>query len=144
MNKVICIIIILLGSFGYAQENSDRFKSKSFQVVSDTIQIDSVSISPYNFKVLDVLNQRVDSVNYKVDFAQSILILNAEKYSNITVEYQSLPLFLTKTYSVFDKSLIVPQSTDLSRLYSVKGRSQNKIFAPFDGLNTRGSIKRLN
>lgn len=142
MNKISCIILILIGSFAYAQEGSDRLKTKFFQVVSDTVQIDSISISPYNFKVLNELNQKIDSTNYTVDFAKSILVLDAEKYSKITIEYKALPSFLTKTYSVFDKSLIVPKSTDLSRLYSAKGRTQHNVFAPFDGLNTSGSISR--
>ena len=142
MNKIICIIVILFGSLAYAQESAERLKSKNFQVLYDTIQIDSISISPYNFKITDNLKQQIDSTNYTVDFAKSILILDANKYPNIIVEYQSLPSFLTKTYSVFDKSLIVPQSTDLSRLYSVKSRTKNKVFVPFDGLNTSGSISR--
>ncbi|MDY7394153.1 hypothetical protein UMM65_02790 [Aureibaculum sp. 2210JD6-5] len=142
MNKSICIIIFLIGTFAFAQETNSRLKSKDFHITSDTIQIDSISISPYNFKVFDELNQQIDSTNYTVDFAKSILVLDAKKYPIITVEYQSLPTFLTKTYSVFDKSLIVPRSTDLSRLYSVRSRTNNKAFAPFDGLNTSGSISR--
>ncbi|WP_117883579.1 hypothetical protein [Aureibaculum luteum] len=142
MNKFICIIVILIGSFVYAQEGAERYKSKTFQVVSGTIQIDSISISPYNFRVLDDLKQQIDSLNYSVDFATSILILDHLKYPTITIEYNALPTFLTKTYAVFDKGLIVPKSTDLSRLYSVRGRTKNKTFAPFDGLNTSGSISR--
>ncbi|MET2985405.1 hypothetical protein [Aureibaculum conchae] len=142
MKKWVFIFFVFLSVSLCAQEGTNRFKTKSFQVVSDTIQIDSVSISPYNFKVFNDLKQQIDSTNYKVDFSKSILVLDAEKYPNITIEYKSLPPFLTKTYSVFDKSLIVPRSTDLSRLYSSKSRTQNKIFSPFEGLNTSGSISR--
>lgn len=142
MNKSICILIILLSSFAFAQEGNNRIISKAFKVVSDTIKIDSISISPYNFKVFDNLSQQIDSTKYKIDFAKSVLIINAKKYPNIVVKYKLLPSFLTRTYSVFDKSLIVPKSTDLSRLYSVQSKTKNKVFTPFDGLNTSGSISR--
>ena len=142
MNKVICIIIFFIASFAFAQDDDERLKTKFFKVVSDTLQIDSVSISPYNFKVFDSLQQQIDSTNYTVDYAKSILIIDANTYSKITVEYQSLPTFLTQTYSVFDKRLIVPRSTDLSRLYKTGSRKNNSVFAPFDGLNTSGSLSR--
>jgi len=142
MKKIICIFLILIGFSSHAQKNTKNFRTKSVHVVSDTIQIDSVSISPYNFKVLDQLKQQIDSVNYKVDFAKAQLIIDKTNYPQINIEYTALPEFLTKVYSKFDKKLIVQQATDLSRLFSVKGKSQKNSFIPFDGLNTSGSISR--
>jgi len=142
MNRVVCIFIILLGITSHAQKNSQNFRSRSVQVVSDTIQIDSVSISPHNFKVFNELKQQIDSINYNIDFAMAQLIIDKTKYANIIIEYSALPSFLTKIYSDFDEKLIVPKATDLSRLYSVKGSNQKNRFIPFDGLNTSGSISR--
>ncbi len=142
MKKIICIFLILLGFSSHAQKQSKNFRTKTFLVVSDTIQIDSVSISPYNFKVLNQSKQQIDTTNYQIDFAKAQLILNKEKYQSITIEYTVLPEFLTKIYSKFDKNLIVPKATDLSRLYSVRSRNRKSKFIPFDGLNTSGSISR--
>ena len=142
MKELIFIIVIFIGFSVQAQKDTIRFKTKNFQVVSDTIQIDSISISPYNFKVLNGLKQTVDTTEYRVNFAKSELILDHTKHTNITIEYNALPEFLTKTYSVFDKKLMVPYTTDLSRLYRVKSRKKNKNFTPFDGLNTSGSLSR--
>ena len=142
MKKIICIFLILLGFSSHAQKDTNSFRTKTVQVVSDTIQVDSVSISPFNFKVFNLSKQQLDTTNYKVDFAKAQLVIDKEKYRNITIEYNALPEFLTKVYSKFDEKLIVPKVTDLSRLYSVKSRTHKNKFMPFDGLNTSGSISR--
>ncbi len=142
MKKIICIFLILLGFSSYAQKRTKNFRTKKIQVVSDTIQIDSVSISPYNFKIFNHLKQQIDTVDYKINFGKAQLILNKKKYQSIIIEYNALPEFLTKVYTRFDKNLIVPQATDLSRLYSVRSKNKKNKFVPFDGLNTSGSISR--
>ncbi len=142
MNKLIFIVVIFFGFSVYGQKDTVRFKSKTMLVVSDTIQIDSISISPYNFKVFSDLKQEIDTTEYVVNFAKAELILDPTKYHEITVEYNALPEYLTKTYSVFDEKLIVPYTTDLSRMYSARSRKKNRNFTPFDGLNTSGSLSR--
>jgi len=142
MKKTICIFLILLGFSSNAQKGTKNFRTKTIHVVSDTIQIDSVSISPYNFRVLYRLKQQIDTTDYRINFAKAQLIIDKRKYPDISIEYNALPEFLTRVYSKFDKKLIVPQVTDLSRLYSVKSKDQKNKFIPFDGLNTSGSISR--
>jgi len=142
MKKIICIFLIIIGFSSYGQNNTENFRIKSFQVVSDTIQIDSVSISPFHFKVIDQNKQEIDTSSYKVNFETAQLIIDKNKFTIVTIEYNVLPEFLTKVYSRFDKKFIVPKATDLSKLYSVQRNSQKNIFKPFDGLNTSGSISR--
>ena len=142
MKKIICILVGLISFSSFAQTTDSRLRIKDFEVVSDTITIDSISISPYNFKVLDSAKQLIDSTLYSVNFAKAQLYINKPKFKRITVQYTALPEFLTKTYYKFDESLIVPQATDLSRLYSVQKSTINKNFLPFDGLQTSGSILR--
>jgi len=142
MNRFVLIIVILLGISSHAQSNLRNFRIKAIQVQNDTIQIDSVSINPYKFTILDSTNQRIDSTKYKVDFAKAQLILNHKKYPKISIEYYVLPQFLTKTYSIFNKNLIVPKKTNISKRYSLKKSTRNQFFKPFDGLSTNGSISR--
>ena len=142
MKKIICIFLVLIGFSSHAQKVTDNSRIKNVQVVSDTIRIDSISISPYNFKVYDHLHQLIDTSKYKVDFAKALLFIDKNEYAELIIEYNALPEFLTKTYNRFDENLIVPQATDLSRLLSVKAKGQDKNFTPFDGLNTSGSISR--
>ena len=142
MKKIIGIFFIILWFSSYAQKDAKNFRTKTVRIVSDTLQIDSVSISPFNFKVLDQLKQQIDTANYKINFDKSQLIIDKTKFTVVTIEYNALPEFLTKVYSKFNKELIVPKATDLSRLYSVQRKTQQSVFKPFDGLNTSGSISR--
>lgn len=142
MKRIVCIFFILCGFSSLAQKKSLNFRSKSVKVVSDTIQIDTISISPYNFKVYNSLKQQIDTTEYIVNFGKAQLIINKQKYPHIRIEYKTLPQFLTKVYSKFDKKLIVPKATDLSKLYSVRGSTRKRNFTPFDGLKTSGSISR--
>lgn len=142
MKKTICIFLLLAAFSSFAQHPSKQFRTKAFKVVSDTLRIDSVSISPYNFRVFDGDRQKIDSTEYTIDFARSLLILDRSKYASVIVEYQALPEFLTRDYAVFDQQLIVPRVTDLSRLYKAQNTTRQTVFRPFEGLQTSGSISR--
>ncbi len=142
MKRIVLILLCLMGCYSHAQSTSKNYRIKTFEVNRDSIRIDSVSINPTNFKIFDSNKRLVDAANYEVNFARSILTIDASKYSKITIEYYVFPEFLTKKYSIFNKNLIVPKKTTASRLYSLKETRKNKLFKPFDGLTTNGSISR--
>jgi len=141
MKKIICILLFFCGFSLHAQQKSKVFRTKTILVVSDTLQIDSVSISPYDFRVF-YQQKQLDATTYRIDFAKAQLIVDSEKYAELTIKYKTLPQFLTKTYSAFDKKIIAPHTTDLSRIYKAKPRTKKNNFIPFDGLQTSGSISR--
>ena len=105
MKKIISIFIIIIGFSSYAQYNAKNFRTKLIQVVSDTIHIDSVSISPFNFKVRQQNKKEIDTSEYKVNFETAQLIIDKNKFSIVIIEYNALPEFLTKVYSRFNKIL---------------------------------------
>lgn len=142
MKKVLLIVAFFVGLFAHAQTDSKSFRTKSIIVQKDSIQIDSVSINPFHFKVLTSDRIAIDSTQYTIDFSKSLLIIDKEKHPSIEVEYYAYPAFLTKTYFKFDKKLIVQNPTRNSQLYSLQNSNKNKFFKPFDGLNTVGSISR--
>jgi len=145
MKHVLVFLCLLTGFSTYGQNKHKNVKTKIFTVVSDTIKIDTLSINPNYFKVYDIEDRIIDTIEYKVNYSESYLILKKEllkSHDQIKVEYQALPEFLTKTYSAFDNDLIVPRVTDESRLYSFQEKNKNKYFKPFDGLYTSGSLSR--
>ncbi|PHR73622.1 MAG: hypothetical protein COA67_02535 [Lutibacter sp.] len=142
MKKVLLIYSFLFAFFAQAQTDSKNFRTKSILVQKDTIQLDSVSINPFHFKVLNTDKTVIDSTQYSIDYSKSLLIIDKEEYPKIDVEYYAYPEFLTKTYFKFDKKLIVQNPTRNSRLYSLQNNTKNSFFKPFDGLNTAGSISR--
>lgn len=145
MKRILTIIIIFTGCFVFGQNKPHDIKTKIFNVESDTIQIDTLSINPNYIKVYNSQNHEIDSLYYEIDFAKSQLYIKNEIIKDlgiIKIEYLPFPEFLTKTYVAFDKSLVVPRVTDDAILYSYQDKNRSENFKPFDGLYTRGSLSR--
>ncbi|MEN8815964.1 MAG: hypothetical protein ABF274_03705 [Nonlabens sp.] len=113
--------------------------------VNDSIQIDSVSINPSYFKLLDKLGKTIDSSFYKVNFSTSQLsLLNRSKVTtdSIDIIYLPLPDFLTRTYRSYDPSIILNNESKQEQLIALQRPTAVNTFIPFDGLQTSGSITR--
>ena len=140
-------LILFFGLFlsvSFAQDLPSNFQSRKV-AINDTIQIDSVSINPIRFQIIDTKGIVVDSSNYKVDFGKSILILSkniVRENDTLTIKYLRYPEYLTKDYFVLDSSVIVRKSNSINKLYSLQESSYKNDFKPFEGLNTLGSISR--
>lgn len=145
MKKSLLLLVLLISVFANAQNQSKNVHLKSFLVKNDTIKIDTVSISPFNFKVFSAANTEIDTSKYSIDFSKSLLIFkwrNLNSFSEIKVQYTSYPDFLTKNYFKFDKKFIVPKATEQTPLYSLTTNKKKLPFKPFEGLNTVGNITR--
>lgn len=136
----ICLLLICFSGIR-AQEIQSLYKAKKTIVSRDTIFIDSVSINPTFFKILDKNKQIIDTSFYKVNFQKSTLIFKANYVSEdtLTIRYFELPKFLTQEYTIYDKKRVV--SNEKGALFKVDQQDKN-TFVPFDGLSTSGSITR--
>ena len=134
-------IVLFCFSGVFAQEIETPYKNKKIPFSKDTISIDNVSINQSFFKILDKQGNPIDTSFYKIDFKKAKLIFKNNYVSNdsITIRYLKFPEFLTKTYSIYDDSRVVPN--EAGNLYVIK-KDNIKPFKPFDGLNTSGSITR--
>ncbi|WP_348746091.1 hypothetical protein [Tenacibaculum sp. 190524A02b] len=141
-NKIFCVLFFMLGVVGYSQTKPKEFQLKKIAVKNDTIQIDSVSINPTKFKILSQEGKVIAPENYKVNFGLSQLIIDKEKHPNIVIEYYRYPEFITKTYSPFDKRLIVESTQNTGKLYSETTNKKTKNVRLFEGLETKGFITR--
>ena len=83
---------------GFSQESLNNRVQKKL-AVADSILLDSVSINPYKFKVLNKQLQPVDSTLYKIDFAKSILTINNQiaTDSGLTLNAQNSGLVTSVT-----------------------------------------------
>ncbi|NHN26548.1 hypothetical protein FIA58_012750 [Flavobacterium jejuense] len=141
MKKWFLWIFLILFSASFAQEVQNHYQTKKIIATKDTIFLEKVSINPSFFQIEDKNNKTVDSLFYKVDFQKGMLLFN-ENYKNtdtLTVNYLKFPDFLTKEYSIYDDSKVVPN--EAGKLYAIKTQDKQE-FKPFDGLNTSGSISR--
>lgn len=145
MKKGLLLLFLLVSVISNAQIQSKNLHKKPFSVKNDTVKIDSVSITPFNFKVYSKNELLIDSSKYTIDFSKSLLAFNSTneiKFTEVIVEYTSYPEFLTKEYTIFDSKLIVPDGSNQTQLYSLTTNQQKIPFKPFDGLHTAGNITR--
>ena len=138
------ILLIFFTSSGlWAQEINSPYQTKKLVVFRDSIQIDSVSINPSFFKLLDKNEVPIDTSFYKINFQKGVIIFNKDYISKdtLTVRYLKFPDYLTKEYTIYDKSRVVSNQNSLGTLYKAS-RDVKKKFTPFEGLTTSGSISR--
>lgn len=139
-----CFTILLLISFthSWSQEVSSLYRVKKL-AVSDTVQIDSVSINPSNFSISNLKNEAISPSLYTIDFENARLTFpNSVDTDSIKVTYLSYPRFMTKTYQELDERIIVNSTGNLQKLYQLSQPSSKRVVVPFDGLASSGSISR--
>lgn len=113
--------------------------------IQDTIQLEKVSISPFQFRLQTTDSLEVDSSLYEINFPKAQLIPFSELKFNqdsLIVTYFKYPEFLTKTYKALDEKLIIDTGNPVDNLYELQQQRQPSNFVPFSGLNTSGSISR--
>ena len=112
--------------------------------IKDSIVLDTVSINPFQFRILDKKNIPIDTTAYRIDFTKAILYLDRSKITtdSIRVSYTNYPAFLTKKYTGFNKDRIVENPIDVDKIVSLSTNKEARNTRLFDGLNTSGSISR--
>lgn len=133
-----------IASLGYAQDVSSNERSKKV-AIHDTITIDTVSINPAKFQILDARGRAIDTLQYTVDFRKSSILFSEEIQKlndSVTIEYLRYPELLTRDYFQLDPKIIVENTGVVDRLYSLEQSDNKSLFTPFEGLNTAGSITR--
>ncbi len=144
MKLYLFILAFLIAAVGFAQDTPSNYRTKK-TVVTDTVVVDSFSINPSRFRVIDNTGAVIDSLSYTVDYEKGTVVFSEEikqSKDSITIEYLRYPLFLTRDYYTFDKNLIVENTGAIEKLYSLEESTAGNTFTPFDGLNTVGSISR--
>jgi len=127
----------------YGQETPTPYKTLKTAAVRDTIRIDSVSINPAYFSLQDHAGKPVDTSFYKINYNTGLLTFKNgfTTRDSLTANYLAYPDYLTKKYSIYNSSRVVPNDADTGQRYTVKQDSKN-TFKPFSGLTTSGSITR--
>lgn len=137
-------VFLFLGFFCLSQEESLNYRSVKV-AVKDSIVLDSASINPARFSLLDKDNNIVDTTEYQVNFETAVVYLSEElqrTQDTLQIYYLNYPGFLTKKYSLLDTSIISEKTGAMDRLYSLQQSNRTNTFVPFEGLNSSGSISR--
>ena len=128
----------------FAQDSPSNYRSKKI-AVSDTIVLDSVPINPKGFQILDKKGIPLDTLNYIVNYQKGFIVFSEKiinKTDSVTVNYLRYPKFLTRDYFLLDPKIIVENTGDIDKLYTLQESTNKNKFTPFEGLNTLGSISR--
>ena len=142
MRYLVFLLIFLLAHCITAQDLTSNYVTKKV-AVKDTVLIDSVSINPNTFSITRKNHTTIDSSYYKIDFSKAFLtFIRPIDTDSIIISYLKYPDFLTKTYKQLDDSIILSNNNNAQTLYKLTQPSESKIFTPFDGLTTSGSISR--
>lgn len=146
MKRVIHFIIILLLLLPFvlkSQTISNLRYAKHF-VSGDTLVIDSLSIIPQSFVLLDSLGQPIDSNYFKFDDAKSLLIFNNSHYKNttITIKYRVFPYNFSKIYYHKDINKVKKRDTLSNANYFISFQEAPTDVWGFGGLSKSGSISR--
>ncbi len=142
MRFIVFLFVCIMGGYAWAQDQDSNYKTKTV-AVGHTVVVDSSGINPHYFYVTYKNGTPVDSLLYAIDFPKGTLSFNKNiKSDSVRIKYLKFPSFLTKTYKQLDEAIIVENTKNLKSLHKLSQPNTPKVFVPFDGLNTSGSISR--
>ncbi|MBR9913268.1 MAG: DUF2460 domain-containing protein [Algicola sp.] len=142
MKIALSLICFLMSFCALAQEGLSNYRTKKV-AVSDTIQIDTVSINSSRLVIRRKDNTLIDSSFYQVDFSKALLTFKKPiDTDSIEIDYLRYPDFLTRKYAQLDDKIIVKNTDNLQTLYKLNQSTLQNKLTPFDGLMTSGSISR--
>jgi len=143
MRLVYTLILFFSFHLTWSQEGETLYKHKKIATNKQT-RLDTVSLNPYFFKVLDSKNQILQDSVYFVDYENAIISFNSQKIDSdsVSVSYLRYPDFITRNYKQLDSSVIVNSTGKLDRLYRLSESNINPRESLLDGLNTSGSLSR--
>jgi hypothetical protein len=142
MKFTLSLLILLFSFCAFAQDQTSNYVTKKI-AVKDSIVIDSVSINSSKFVLRQKNNTLIDSTFYTIDFTKALLTFKKPiETDSIIIEYLRFPEFLTKKYKQLNENIIVENTSNLDKLYKLSQPSDTRVFTPFDGLTTSGSISR--
>ena len=142
MKHCLTLILFLFLTQAWSQEVSSLYRTKKL-VVTQTIQIDTVSLNPSIFSIVTLNNKQIPTERYTIDYQNAVLTFKTPiTADSIRVDYLRYPDFITKTYQELDERIIVNSTGNLQKLYKLSQPSTKRTVVPFDGLVSSGSISR--
>ena len=117
MTRGLLFLILCIGySSLYAQDPIQKTLK-----VKDSIIIDTLSISPFDFKVR-ANKIELDSTYYRVSYRKAVLYPTQklkDNFAEIDIVYYALPKFLTNTYQLYDKKRIVSANRNTDNYFDL-------------------------
>lgn len=121
-----------------------NLRTKTIQVDSDTLLIDTVGILPGTIKIFNAaINSPLDTAVYTINHADAILIFKgSHPLDSIIIIYRVMPFNLNKTYSHKDTSLINRTPEKILDPFAYRPGSEPANLIDFGTLDYNGSFSR--
>lgn len=139
----------MLGVHGLLAQGGGNNRSRLLPAVSDTLQLDTLSLVPGSVKLYTSAGQILDTAFYRINYVTGQLIIDRKKMAanglpvdNIKTFYKTFPfLFSEETKHKDARRVKIDMSGAPNPFsYDIEGKSDD-IFK-MDGLNKSGSISR--
>lgn len=120
-----------------------NWRSKTIEVNSDIILVDSLSIVPSTFLVKDANGNFLPKEDYNLNFSEAKLILD-KKYigQTIGIEYRLFPISFAAPYAHKTIDQLEPNDPGLYNYYTLKKEAPKTDPFGVSGLNKNGSVSR--
>ncbi|HIP32705.1 MAG TPA: hypothetical protein EYG86_08095, partial [Crocinitomicaceae bacterium] len=136
--QILVILLLVSASISHAQTSSLREK---VIVVSDTIQLDSLSIYPNSFDLF-CDGRQLPREDYQLDYASAKLYLQTNCGGELSTKYRVLPMDLSKIYQTRDTSMLFSKEKGFRDRFLITTTNQNVDVFGGSSLHKSGSISR--
>jgi hypothetical protein len=142
------LLSLLLLNTGFAQNLSNK-RERSIQIISDTVQLDTLSLIPQSIIITSKQQSTIDTSFYKIDYAKSRLYLNRKKLNEqgintdtLNFSFRVFPFSFNQRVLHKDIKRIQPnQFGAINPFNYVIDKPAGDIFKT-EGLTKNGSISR--
>jgi hypothetical protein len=143
--KLLFILLLHVYCFSaYAQYNVNK-RSKQLFITSDTIQLDTLSLVPGSVTLKNNKGNRIDTADYKVNYAKGIVIFKKKLIDSLQIIYQTFPYLFSGEAKHKKLDNVKPDflgNINSFSQYSYTIESQNNDIFKMEGLDKSGSISR--
>ncbi|MFI5220402.1 MAG: hypothetical protein ACHQNT_13035 [Bacteroidia bacterium] len=150
MGKKFFLVVIMLYFFinGNAQPISNA-RQHYISTKSDTVSIDSLSLIPQTFFLMNDSGIIINTASYTIDYSNALLIWNKNsilfseiKTDSIKAIYRVFPVLFTQRLTHKEKRIIEQNYSGLYNPFEYKENQRNTEVFKMEGLTKNGSISR--
>ncbi|MCW3105032.1 MAG: hypothetical protein JWO09_3472 [Bacteroidetes bacterium] len=149
IRKSIVIIVLMMMAAGLYAQVPGNTRTKQVLPISDTLQLDSLSLVPGSFTLRKPNGELLDTSYYKLNYASGLLYLNRRKMQadsispdSLKTEYRTFPFLFSEETKHKDAKRIRADLSAAANPFSYDIEGRNDDIFKMDGLNKSGSISR--
>ena len=148
MRKSFLLLLSLLLCFSVSAQRFSNLRVKSISLKTDTVQLDSVSVVPNSFFIMDNQNKLIDTAAYSIDVVNAKLVwkktspaFSSIKKDSLKITFRTFPFLFSQSFQHKDYSKLKSSSGGYNPFYYTPSLENAELFK-FEGLTKSGSISR--